>query len=138
MADKTAKPMSLQKALSEAKAHYDRGFISELVADMVLQAPDISWQRNYRYNFLKRAENPLNKPAIPRSLSDLSKTEDSYRPVICKNFLLRVNYWLHVQESLNQYLCPFDSLIEENNNLQQLLLLFDVIEENYNLQFVDI
>ena len=133
MADKTAKPMSLQKALSEAKAHYDRGFISNLVADMVFQAPDISWQRNYnypkRYNFLKRAENPLNKPAIPKSLLDLPKREDSYRPVICKNFFLRVNYWLHVQE-LHQYLCYFDSLIEENNNLQQLLLLLDVIEEN--------
>ena len=36
-----------------------------------------------------------------------------------------------------QHRC-MDSLIEENNNLQQLLLLFDVIEENYNLQSVDI
>ena len=76
MADKTAKPMSLQKALSEAKAHYDRGFISKLVADIVLQAPDISWQRNYRYNFLKRMENPLNMPAVPRSLSDLPVIEE--------------------------------------------------------------
>ena len=149
MADVIAKPMSLQKAIKEAKAPYDRRFISNLVADAVLQVPDISWQRHPRYNFLKWAENPLNKPAIPKSLLDVPKIEDSSRPVICKNcktnFLLRVNYWLHVQE-LHQYLCYFDSLIEENNNLQQqiadqqshiadqqlspLQVLFGFIEEN--------
>ena len=121
MADYTAKPMSLQKAIKEAKAPYDRRFISNLVADAVLQVPDISWQRHPRYNFLKWAENPLNKPAIPKSLLDVPKIEESSRPVICKNcknnFLLRVNYWLHVQESMNQYSC-LDSLIEENNILQ--------------------
>ena len=122
MADYTAKPMSLQKAIKEAKAPYDRRFISNLVADTVLQAPDISWQRHPRYNFLKWAENPKNKPAIPKSLLNVSKIEERSRPVICKNcknnFLLRINYWLHVQE-LHQYLCYFDSRIEENNNSQQ-------------------
>ena len=76
MAEKTSKPKSLQKALLEAMAHYDRGFISELVADMVHQAPYISWQRKYRYNFLRRMENPLFRPAVPRSLSDLPKIEE--------------------------------------------------------------
>ena len=126
MADYTAKPMSLQKAIKEAKAPYDRRFISNLVADTVFQAIDISLQRNYdypkRFKFLKWAENPLNKPAIPKSLLDVPKIEESSWPVICKNcknnFLLRVNYWLHVQESMYQYSC-LDSLIEENNIQRQ-------------------
>ena len=75
MADKTCKPKSLQKALLEAMAHYDRHFISELVAEIVHQAPCISWQRNYRYNFLRKIENPLSRPAVPRSLSDLPVIE---------------------------------------------------------------
>ena len=125
MADVIVKPMSLQKAIKEAKAPYDRRFINILVADAVFQAIDISLQRNYdypkRFKFLKWAENPKNKPAIPKSLLNVPKIEERSRPVICKNcknnFLLRVNYWLHVQESMNQYSC-LDSLIEENNILQ--------------------
>ena len=71
MAEKTSKPRSLQKALLEAMAHHDRGIIiSELVADMVHQVPYISWQRRYRYNFLRRIEQS-SRPAIPKSLLDL-------------------------------------------------------------------
>ena len=123
MADYTAKPMSLQKAIKEALAPYDRKFISNLVADAAFQAIDISLQRNYdypkRFQFLKWAEN--HKPAIPKSLLDVPMIEERSRPAICKNcknnFLLRINYWLYVQESMNQYSC-LDSLIEENNILQ--------------------
>ena len=86
MAEKWSKPKSLQKALLEAIAHHDRGImISELVACMVHQVPYIAWQHKFshptgRYNFLRRIENPLSRPAIPRSLSDLpfssSKVEE--------------------------------------------------------------
>ena len=159
MADFPAKPMSLQKAIKEALEPYDRKFMSNLVADAVFQAIDNSWQRNPRYNFLNWAENPENKPAIPKSLLNVSKIEERSRPVICNNckhnFLLRVHYWLHVQE-LHQFSCDFDSpTIEENNYLQRhianqqssiadqqlssLQVLFGFIEENYyDLQSVDI
>ena len=128
MADFPAKPMSLQKAIKEALAPYDRKFISNLVADAAFQAIDISLQRNYdypkRFQFLKWAEN--HKPAIPKSLLNVPvpEMEESFRPAICKNcknnFLLRINYWLYVQESMNQYSRRIQtySLIEENNNLQ--------------------
>ena len=45
MADFPAKPMSLQKAIKEALAPYDRRFICNLVAEAVFQAIDISLQR---------------------------------------------------------------------------------------------
>ena len=105
MADFPAKPMSLQKAIKEALAPYDRRFISNLVADAAFQAIDISLQRNYdypkRFQFLKWAEN--HKPAIPKSLLNVPEIEESSRPVICK---------------MNQCVCSFDSLFEEYNNLQ--------------------
>ena len=47
MADFPAKPMSLQKAIKEALEPYDRKFMSNLVADAVFQAIDISLQQNY-------------------------------------------------------------------------------------------
>ena len=159
MADFPAKPMSLQKAIKEALEPYDRKFMSNLVADAVFQAIDNSWQRNPRFNFLKCAENPEYKPAIPKSLLNVSKIEERSRPVICnnckRNFLLRVHYWLQVQE-LHQFSCVFDSpIFEENNMLQRhianqqssiadqqlssLKVLFDFIEENYyDFQSVDI
>ena len=107
MADFPAKPMSLQKAIKEALAPYDRKFISYLVADAAFQAIDISLQRNYdypkRFQFLKWAEN--HKPAIPKSLLNVPvpEIEESFRPVICKR---------------NQCVCSFDSRFREYNYLQ--------------------
>ena len=105
MADFPAKPASLQKAIKEALAPYDRKFISNLVADAAFQAIDISLQRNNdypkRFQFLKWAEN--HKPAIPKSLLNVPEIEESSRPVICK---------------MNQCVCSFDSRFREYNNLQ--------------------
>ena len=159
MADFQAKPMSLQKAIKEALVPYDRKFTSNLVADAAFQAIDNSWQRNPRYNFVNWAEDPENKPAIPKSLLNVSKIEERPRPVVCNNcklnFLRRVHYWLQIQE-LHQFSCVIDSPIFEGNNelqrhianqqssiaeqqLNSLQVLFGFIEENYyDFQSVDI
>ena len=157
------KPASLKKAIKEALAPYNRQFISELVADAVDKAIDISLQQNNdlpkRFQFLKWEES--HRPAVPQSLLNLPvpEKEESFRPVICDNckhnFLRRVHYWLHVQE-LNQFSCVYDSPIFEENimlqrhianqessiadqQLSSLQVLFGFIEENYyDFQSLDI
>ena len=91
-------------------AHYDRRFISELVAEIVHQAPYISWQRNYRYNFLRKIENPSSRPAVPRSLSSLPVIEEQFIGQLFVNFLLKflLIYWLNFLQSMNQLLCTVD------------------------------
>ena len=85
MADFPAKPACLRKAIKEALAPYDRKFISNLVADAVFQAVNISLQRNYR-------------PRVPQELLSLPipESEVPNNPVVCKchyNFLCKLHYY---------------------------------------------
>ena len=79
---------SLKKAIKEALAPYDRKFISNLVADVVSQAIDISLQQNNdlpkRFQFLKWAES--HRPRIPQALLNLPvpENEEGFRPDIYK------------------------------------------------------
>ena len=105
--DFPAKPASLQKAIKEALAPYDRKFISNLVADAVSQAIDISLQQNNdlpkRFQFLKWAES--HRPRIPQALLNLPvpENEEGFRPVICQR---------------NQCVCSFESRFREYKYLQ--------------------
>ena len=111
------KPASLKKAIKEALAPYNRQFISELVADAVDKAIDISLQQNNdlpkRFQFLKWAES--HKPAIPQSLLNVPvpEIEESFRPVICQR---------------NQCVCSFDSRFREYNYLQSQRQHFDDLQ----------
>ena len=117
MADFPDKPASLKKAIKEALAPYNRQFISELVADAVSKAIDISLQQNNdlpkRFQFLKWAES--HKPAIPQSLLNVPvpEIEESFRPVICQR---------------NQCVCSFDSRFREYNYLQSQRQHFDDLQ----------
>ena len=101
------KPASLKKAIKEALAPYNRQFISELVADAVDKAIDISLQQNNdlpkRFQFLKWAES--HRPRIPQALLNLPvpEKEESFRPVICQR---------------NQCVCSFESRFREYKYLQ--------------------
>ena len=105
--DFPAKPASLQKAIKEALAPYDRKFVSNLVADVVSQAIDISLQQNNdlpkRFQFLKWAES--HRPRIPQALLNLPvpENEEGFRPVICQR---------------NQCVCSFESRFREYKYLQ--------------------
>ena len=99
--DFPAKPASLQKAIKEALAPYDRKFISNLVADAAFQAIDISLQQNNDLpksfsEFLKWAES--HRPRVPQQLLSLPipESEVPNNPVVCKchhNFLCKLHYY---------------------------------------------
>ena len=108
MADFPAKPACLRKAIKEALAPYDRKFISNLVADAVDKAIDISLQQNNDLpksfsEFLKWAES--HRPRIPQALLNLPvpENEEGFRPVICQR---------------NQCVCSFESRFREYKYLQ--------------------
>ena len=115
--DFPAKPASLQKAIKEALAPYDRKFISNLVADAVSQAIDISLQQNNdlpkRFQFLKWAES--HRPRIPQALLNLPvpENEEGFRPVICQR---------------NQCVCSFESRFREYKYLQSQRQHFEDLE----------
>ena len=115
--DFPAKPASLQKAIKEALAPYDRKFISNLVADAVSQAIDISLQQNNdlprRFQFLRWAES--HRPRIPQALLNLPvpENEEGFRPVICQR---------------NQCVCSFESRFREYKYLQSQRQHFEDLE----------
>ena len=111
------KPASLKKAIKKALAPYNRQFISELVADAVDKAIDISLQQNNdlpkRFQFLKWAES--HRPRIPQALLNLPvpEKEESFRPVICQR---------------NQCVCSFESRFREYKYLQSQRQHFEDLE----------
>ena len=115
--DFPAKPACLRKAIKEALAPYDRKFISNLVADAVSQAIDISLQQNNdlpkRFQFLKWAES--HRPRIPQALLNLPvpENEEGFRPVICQR---------------NQCVCSFESRFREYKYLQSQRQHFEDLE----------